>query len=146
MADDWSTHRREVVDAQARALAHAREAEHAKATALLRDAARDFEARGIAPHPLRAHPYAGTRPVKTRIVGWYLTTDRTVGCDPEGRYYILSAPGDLRTRLRGAHVEATDAPLVVGRGGRDGESIDLTDLLALRRKSPVPPATLGGDR
>lgn len=146
MAEDWSAKRREVVAAQERALAHARQAEHAKATALLRDAARDFEAAGIAPHPLSAHPYSGSRPVKTTLVGWYLKMDRTVGFDPEGRYYILSAPGDLLTRLRGASIEATDAPLVVGRGGRDGEAIELSILLSLRRRDPVPPATLTGGR
>ncbi len=137
---EWSRHRAEVFAAQERALANAEHAEHSKATALIIDAIARFRAAGIASHPLKARPLRGRKPVPTRHVGWYLTSDRSVGVDESGNYFILTAPGDLRTRLRGATLEPTMAPLVVGRGGRDGEAIDLAELLEKRLADPVPPA------
>jgi hypothetical protein len=38
----------------------------------------------------------------------------------------------LRGRLAGVHVEPSDAPLQVGAGGRDGDSVALDVLLRLR--------------
>lgn len=144
--EDWKSRRGEVLAAQERALETAAAREHEKATVMLREAAAQLQARGIEPHPLTAFPYRGRRPVKTSIIGWYLKSDRSVGMDIEGRYFILSAPGDLLTRLRGANLEPRRAPLVVGRGGRDGEAINLDELLALRLKAPVPPARKSEDR
>lgn len=140
---DWKQHRAEVFETQRRALAAAAEAEHAKATAMIAEAIAAFRAAGIAPHPLKAHPYRGSRPVATTHVGWYLKSDRTVGIDTDGKYYMLSASGDVLTRLRKATLTPSLAPLVVGRGGRDGEAIDLVELLQMRLDDPVPPATRG---
>jgi hypothetical protein len=50
----------------------------------------------------------------------------------DGSFYILSVPGGLRARFTGVTVPPSDPPLVVGAGGRDGESIPLPDLLRLR--------------
>lgn len=57
--------------------------------------------------------------------------DHSLGVDAEGRY-VLVVPRSLRSRLGRAHVPPTDPPMVVGAGGRDGESIPLPDLLRLR--------------
>lgn len=133
----WSDARAEVLATQERALAAARRAEHEKATALIREAIVRFREAGIEPVPLRARPYKGGGSIRTSLVGWYLKHDRSIGVDTEGRYYILRVDGSLRARLRGATPEPVDAPLVVGRGGRDGESFDLPELLQMRLEDPV---------
>ena len=52
--------------------------------------------------------------------------------DVEGRYYLLASPRSLRARILGVTVPPSDPPLQVGAGGRDGESIALDALLAMR--------------
>lgn len=133
----WSQQRAAVLAAQEQALEHARRTEHEKATAILREYVERFETAGIAPRPLRALPYKGSGTIRTPLHGWYLKHDRTIGIDTEARYFILRADGGLLTRLRGAEIEPVDAPLVVGRGGRDGETFDLRELLEMRVKDPV---------
>ncbi|MBE9937819.1 hypothetical protein G8C60_01520, partial [Cellulosimicrobium cellulans] len=63
--------------------------------------------------------------------GWYLRRNHSVAVGEDGEFYVLSVPGGVRARLRGVAVEPSDPPLVLGKGGRDGESIDLADALAL---------------
>ena len=59
--------------------------------------------------------------------------------DTEARYLVMRVDGGLRARLRGAAPEASYAPLVVGRGARDGETFDLDELLHMRLQDPVRP-------
>ena len=47
----------------------------------------------------------------------------------------MSAPTSAVARLRGPRLAPSDPPLVVGLGGRDGESMPLADLLAVRLAS-----------
>ncbi|MFC0673934.1 hypothetical protein [Brachybacterium hainanense] len=133
----WTQQRAEVIRAQERALASARRIEHEKATALIREAIIRFEEAGIPPIPLRAKPFKGGGTIRTALTGWYLKTDRTVAVDTEARYYVMRVDGGLRSRLLGATPDPVDAPLVVGRGARDGESFDLPDLLRMRLDDPV---------
>ena len=88
--------------------------------------------RGIAQSDLVARGDDGHSRFRTGLRGWYLRRNRSLAGDAEGRFYILSTPGGLRARLRGVTVPPAEPPLVVGAGGRDGESIPLPDLLALR--------------
>ena len=83
---------------------------------------------GIDPEPLRARTFAGAE-VKTDKFGWYIRKNHAVGTD--GGYYQLTVPGGsgLLERLRGVKLAATPPPLVVGRGGRDGETGDLSEFL-----------------
>jgi hypothetical protein len=89
------------------------------------------KAKGIAPHPLRATLYSG-QSVKTDKIGWYLRKNHSVAIGDDGRYYVLIVPGGLRERLSGAKLQPTPPPLVVGRGGKDGETGDLARFLQLR--------------
>lgn len=89
------------------------------------------KAKGIAPHPLRATLYSG-QSVKTDKIGWYLRKNHSVAIGDDGRYYVLIVPGGLRERLSGAKLQPTPPPLVVGRGGKDGETGDLAKFLKLR--------------
>jgi hypothetical protein len=84
----------------------------------------------IAPEPLRAHTFAGAE-VKTDKVGWYIRKNKSIAVGTDGGYYQLTVPGGsgLMDRLRGVKLAATPPPLVVGRGGRDGETGDLSEFL-----------------
>lgn len=134
---DWTRHRREVVEAQEQALRAARDEEHEKATAMIRAAVDRYRAAGIAPVPLRARPYRGSGTVRTGLEGWYLKQDRSLAVDAEGRYYVLRVDGGLLSRLRGAAPEPSPAPLIVGRGARDGDTFRLEELLEMRLADPV---------
>lgn len=136
---EWIRHRREVVEAKEQALRAARQDEHERATALIREAVAGYQAAGIAPIPLRARPYTGTGTLRTSLRGWYLKQDRSLAVDADGNYYVMRVDGGLLARLRGADPEPSPAPLVVGRGARDGDTFELTELLRLRREDPVLP-------
>lgn len=138
-SSSWTDERGEIIRAQERALAAARRDEHERATALLTEAVTSFREAGIAPIPLRARTGPGEATVRTGLLGWYLTADRRIAVDAEARFYLLRVPGGLRSRLLGADPEPTHAPLVVGRGARDGETVDLRELLATRLRQPVRP-------
>jgi hypothetical protein len=91
----------------------------------------DAKARGIAPQPLRATLYTG-QSVKTDKVGWYLRKNQSLAIGQDGSYYVLTVPGGLRERLSGVKLKASPPPLVVGKGGRDGESGDIAEFLRWR--------------
>jgi hypothetical protein len=92
---------------------------------------RDARARGIEPEPLRATLFDG-RSVKTDKVGWYLRKNRSLAIGEDGGYYVLTVPGGLRERLAGVKLAPSPPPLLIGKGGRDGESGSLSDFLAWR--------------
>lgn len=111
--------------------AGAERAESAKAQQLIDAFLRDVAAAGIAPQPLRATLYTG-QSVKTDKRGWYLRKNQSVAVGEDGGYYILTVPGGLTERLRGVRLRKSPPPLVVGKGGRDGETGDLAEFLARR--------------
>ena len=83
---------------------------------------------GAAPEPLRATLLNGSR-VKTGLVGWYLNRARTLAIAPDGRYYQLVTAGSALARFTGVDVPPSKPTMVIGRGGRDGETGDLSDFL-----------------
>ena len=89
------------------------------------------KAKGVVPGPLRATLYTG-HSVKTNKIGWYLRKNESLAIGEDGSYYVLTVPGGLRERFSGVKLKPTPPPLVVGRGGRDGESGDLADFLRWR--------------
>lgn len=89
----------------------------------------ELSRRGIAPEPLSACLLNGTR-AKCDRVGWYVNAARTIAIGPQGEYYQLTVPGRALARFRGVSVPVAQPSLVVARGGRDGESGDLSDFLA----------------
>ncbi|WP_062463689.1 hypothetical protein [Demequina soli] len=110
-----------------------RRREESRAAAVLLEAfARDAVAAGVRPETLTARTYSGQSRVRTQVSGWYLKRDRSVGVGTDGRFYVLSTPGGLRERLRGATLSPGEPPLELGRGGRDGESLPLTEAIRLR--------------
>lgn len=106
-------------------------AESVKAQALIDQFLLDAQAAGIGPEPLRAILYTG-QSVKTDKRGWYLRRNQSVAIGDDGGYYILTVPGGLAERLRGVKLTASPPPLIVGKGGRDGETGDLAEFLKAR--------------
>jgi hypothetical protein len=127
-AQDWQDRRREAIDAHARAADRARRQEAARAQQLLDDFVARAPATGLEPVPLRARDR-----YRTGLSGWYLRRDRTVAVDTEGRFYLLSAtPVSWRSRFTGVRPEPSEPALLLGKGGRDGEPVDLADLIRQR--------------
>lgn len=109
--------------AQAQARIEAKEAQKL-IDAFLVDVARA----GIVPTPLTATLLGGAK-VKTDKQGWYLRKNRSLAIGTDGGYYVLTAPGGWRERIRGVTLEPTLPVLVIGRGGRDGETGELAEFL-----------------
>lgn len=84
---------------------------------------------GLPPVPLRAALYSG-HVVRTDKVGWYLRKNKSLAIGDDASYYVLTVPGGLAERLRGVKLSPSAPPMVIGRGGRDGETGDLPDFLA----------------
>jgi hypothetical protein len=89
---------------------------------------------------LTARPWSGSGRYRTGIVGWYLRTNRSVGVDLDGRFYVLTVPPVRFGRWRTVRVDPAPPPLVVGKGAGDGEVFDLDVLLQkrLRWSEPTP--------
>jgi hypothetical protein len=116
--------RAELAAAQARG-------ESAQAQTLIDEFIAAAKAKGITPHPLRATLYSG-QSVKTDKVGWYIRKNQSVAVGEDGSYYVLTVPGGLRERLSGVKLKPSPPPLVIGKGGKDGQSGDLADFLTWR--------------
>src|SRR5699024_7103382 len=80
-------------------------------------------------HPLRVLGYGGRGSARSGLSGWYLRGDRTSGLSTDGDFYVLPAPLPLRERFAGIELTPTPPPMVLGAGGKDGESIDLPEAL-----------------
>jgi hypothetical protein len=106
--------------------------ESARAQVLVDEFARTAREQGLATTELTARTWKGSGRYSTGVRGWYLRLDRSVGVDPDGRYYTLLVPPRPLARFRGVEVAPSDPPLQVGEGARDGESIALSELLRLR--------------
>lgn len=132
MEDNWAEQRRKNAALQAERLREREAAESAAAAkhleAFIAAARRD----GIDPEPLFVSAKDGKHRAKTPLKGWYLKADHSVAVDEDGNFYILIAPLTLGERLRGVKPTPSPPPLILGKGGRDGEQIDLVEALDMR--------------
>lgn len=135
----WQRRRRDAVTSLAAADDRRRARETAQARALLAEFVAERRAAGIAPIPLRARVPGRRTTYRTGLTGWYLRTNRSLAVGADGSFYILDVPPSLVARVRGVTVEPSDPPLVVGRGARDGEAIELAELLRRARAVPEAP-------
>jgi hypothetical protein len=124
--------RRERADYHVEATRRRRAQESARAQLLLDQFVTDARAAGLPVTDLTARPWSGRGRYHTGRRGWYLRRNRSLAVGDDGAYLVLVVPPDRWGRLRGVTVEPTDPPLQVGEGARDGESIALKSLLALR--------------
>jgi hypothetical protein len=114
---------------QAERLQARQDAEHAAATAMLATFVAAAARTGLEPEALEVKGYGGRGTARTPLRGWYLRTDRTAAVDVDGTFYLLIAPLTLLDRVRGVRPPSSPPPLVLGAGGKDGDSIDLPDAL-----------------
>ncbi|KQT01438.1 hypothetical protein [Cellulomonas sp. Leaf395] len=126
----WREERREAAAAHGELLASRQRAESAQAQEQIDAFLRRALTSGPSPEPLAARSYDGRARYKTPLVGWYLRRDETVAIDTDGKFYVLTVPSSLAARFRGVTPEPSAPPLVIGAGGKDGESIDMSQALA----------------
>ncbi|MFI6266732.1 hypothetical protein [Micromonospora sp. NPDC051006] len=129
---DWPERQRRAVRAHAEADARRRATAHAEAAEIVTWFVAEANRRGLRPTRLVARSYDGRGRYRTGLTGWYVDQARSRAVDVDGRFFLLTVPGSLRARLFGAEAEPSPPPLIVGEGGRDGESIPLRTLLTRR--------------
>ncbi|WP_369069093.1 hypothetical protein [Kineococcus terrestris] len=137
----WREQRREAALAHGRAAECTRQQEHERARALLRGFTDDLRAAGVPPGPLLAS--AGRARYRTGLTGWYLKRNGSLGVGEDGSYYVLAVAPSARALLLGVRLSPSDPPLQVGRGARDGESVELAELLRSRAAELREPLTGG---
>lgn len=103
--------------------------EAAAAQVLIDEFVAEARQRGIATVPLRARTLDGHL-VKTDKRGWYLRQNHSIAIDEDGGYHYLVVPGGWKERFTGVKLRGTQPTLVIGRGGRDGETGYLREFLA----------------
>jgi hypothetical protein len=133
----WHEQRRQAVDGHSAAIEAGRAAEAEKAAALLADFVRRATERGLTPTVLSARTFNGRTTYKTKVRGWYLKSNKSVAVGTDGKFYTLTVPSSLRARVTGADVEPSTPRLVIGAGGRDGETMPLAQLLERRLEAGV---------
>ncbi|MDR2722834.1 MAG: hypothetical protein LBB54_03800 [Cellulomonadaceae bacterium] len=131
---DWVAQRTEAARVQAERLAARQNAEHEKAEAVVAEFMPAVQARGPAPQRLFVRGYGGQGQARTSLQGWYLRIDKTAAIGTDGKFYVLIAPLTWWDRLRGIHIQPSRPTMILGEGGKDGDSIDL--LVALDRVMP----------
>ncbi|MFY1684067.1 hypothetical protein ACN265_21300 [Micromonospora sp. WMMD730] len=128
----WRERQQRAVRAHAAADARQRDGEHAQAEELVARFTAEATRRGLRTTRLVAQGYDGRGRYRTGLTGWYVDRAGLRAVAVDGRFYLLTVPSGVRARLFGVDVPPARPPLVVGRGGRDGESIPLADLLTRR--------------
>jgi hypothetical protein len=134
VSDEWAAQRTEAARVQAERLRARQDAVHTQAEMLIAQFLPVVTAHGPAPVPLRVRGYGGRGEARTPLTGWYLRLDRTAAVGSDGRYYTLTAPLSLADRLRGITPAPVRPPMILGDGGKDGESVELP--VALERVLP----------
>lgn len=131
MESDWAQQRRQNALMQAERLRQREAAESAQAAQYLKRFVAAAKRVGLPAQPLLVRSGNG-KTAKTTLRGWYLKVDQSVGVDEDGNFYLLTAPLTLAQRLRGHTPEPVPPTLILGKGGRDGEQVDLTQALSAR--------------
>ncbi|MDR2973114.1 MAG: hypothetical protein LBV00_00150 [Propionibacteriaceae bacterium] len=103
--------------------------EAAQAQGIIDEFLRQAQARSLPAVELKARTL-DSHVVKTNIQGWYIRNDHSVAIGTDGGYYQLTVAAGFMARIYGVKLQPTPPPLVVGRGGKDGETGDLRDFLA----------------
>lgn len=133
MSEDWAQGRREAAAELERRLRQKRAAESARAQSMIDAFLATAATEAVPPQPLLVRGYRGGQ-ARTGLEGWYLKADESVGLGTDGGFYVLRADLTLRERLRGLTLTPAPPPLIVGEGGGDGETIDMSAALERHRR------------
>jgi hypothetical protein len=128
----WQQQRRAAADEHIAALERRKAAESEQAAEHVAAFVRAARERNLPTTRLRAGSLNGRTTYKTSLEGWYIKRNQTLAVGVDGKFYIMSATASLAARFTGVVVHPSDPPLIVGAGGRDGESMPIAELLALR--------------
>jgi hypothetical protein len=129
---EWRDKRRDAADEHIAALERRKATETKQAAEHVAAFVRDARAHNLPTTRLRAGSLNGRTTYKTTVEGWYIKRNQTLAIGVDGGFYILSAQSSLTAWFTGVVVRPSDPPLIVGAGGRDGESMPIAELLALR--------------
>lgn len=91
-------------------------------------------ARGLAPAELTVRGFGGKGRARSSVRGWELRRDGKIALGEDGKVYRMTRDLGLLDRFRAVTPEEIDPPMVIGAGGRDGDSIELA--IALDRLLP----------
>jgi len=121
--------RRRSVRVRAALLAASQQRESRQAQAMIDAFVAQATAAGLPCVPLQARKLSGRRQ-RTNLQGWYLRNDHSAAVGADGHYYRLWTPD--------GRPQQDPPPLVLGRGGKDGEAIDLADALKRALAGEIP--------
>lgn len=124
-SEDWAAERSAAASARQAHLEARQDAQHREAEALLAAFAAAATRAGLPTERLRMRGYGGSRSARTHLHGWYLRRDRRAALDAHGNFYLLLAPLSLLDVMRGVRPCPSRPPMVLGAGGRDGDSLTL---------------------
>jgi len=128
--DSWVAQRTHAAAIQASRLAARQDAEHTRAEALLAKFLPIVTAHGPAPVDLMVQGYGGVGLAPTHLKGWYLRNNRTCALGTDGKFYVLIAPlSRFHPKWRKIKIAPSRPPLIIGEGGKDGDTIELSESL-----------------
>jgi len=135
MSDDaaqWRAEQAERASYHVQANRRRSEEEAAKAQAMIDRFVERATQAGLPTEELTARPWSGSGRYRTGVVGWFLRRNGSVGVGTDGRFYVLNVAPVTFGRWRTVRIEPSPPPLIVGKGGGDGETFALDDLLEKR--------------
>jgi len=134
---NWQARRRDGADRKAEALEKHRAAESQRARVMIREFVEAARAANLPTEHLMARGYDGNGRYRTDVVGWYLRRNHSIGIGANGEFYVMTVQPSWWGRIVGAEVPPRDPPLILGAGGRDGESMPLQEILRKRLEEGV---------
>jgi len=135
MADDVARHRAEQAERAAyHAAANRRreDEEAAKAQTMIDRFVERATQAGLPTEELTARPWSGRGRYRTGVRGWFLRRNGSVGIVTDGAFYVLNVAPVPLGRWRSVQIHPSPPPLIVGKGGGDGETFALDELLEMR--------------
>jgi hypothetical protein len=131
-AAQWRAEQAERAQYHVQAQRRREDEESAKAQVLIDRFVERATAAGLPTEELTARPWSGSGRYRTGVLGWFLRRNGSVGVGTDGSFYSLNVAPVTFGRWRTVRIFPSPPPLIVGRGGGDGETFALDELLEMR--------------
>jgi hypothetical protein len=131
-AAQWRAEQAERAQYHVQAQRRREDEESAKAQVLIDRFVERATAAGLPTEELTARPWSGSGRYRTGVLGWFLRRNGSVGVGTDGSFYSLNVAPVTFGRWRTVRISPSPPPLIVGRGGGDGETFALDELLEMR--------------